>query len=504
MKPLASSLILFLIACEAPHSKSTEASQPGVEAMRAEDGMVWTRRAFPTGQRESSELLVERGLPAEVQSGQPYEYEIRLTNLTDMVLTNVVLTDTAPEGFTIPDGAMAAQATNGFATWKVGDIEAGATTTLRAKAMAGTPGAFRHIAQVRYDAPLAGTTMIVQPKLELERRVPELALAVDGIDVRYVVRNAGTGTAREVVIEEPLPEGFTLADGSDTIRIDVGSLKAGEERTIRRKVKAKMPGPFESSAKVSGFGGLAAETARATVRVTTPNLQAEAKWPSRAAIGQVYAVILTLKNDGDGPARDAKASFNLPKGVTLVDNDGEAGAVRAANGVLTWKAGTVEPGGTATLTLRMRAETAAELVFEGTASAYGAEDVVLKAGVEQYGIATVDIEVSDQVDPLQAGSQAVYVVTVRNQGTAAATNLVLVCELEDGLALVEAGGSSKGAAEEMKVRFEPVGELQPKATLTWRIVVTGEKAGDKRFRVALTADQLDRPVEASESTRFFE
>ena len=43
-----------------------------------------------------------------------------------------------------------------------------------------------------------------------------------------------------------------------------------------------------------------------------------------------------------------------------------------------------------------------------------------------------------------------------------------------------------------------------KATLSWRIVVTGEKAGDARFGVEVTADQLDRPVEASESTRFFE
>ena len=154
--------------------------------------------------------------------------------------------------------------------------------------------------------------------------------------------------------------------------------------------------------------------------------------------------------------------------------------------------------------MRLRAATAAALEFKATASAHGVDDVEMTANVEQYGIATVNIEVRDEVDPLQAGSQAVYLVTVRNQGTAAATNIKLVCKLESGMAYVESTGSSKGVEGGGRITFETVPELAAKQGLTWRVVVTGENAGDHRFTVEVTADQLDRPVQAAESTRFFE
>jgi uncharacterized repeat protein (TIGR01451 family) len=499
MNYLKLSVLLLAVACQA-----TGESKKKSESAKVSYGPVWTSRAYPTGDRSTSALLVERGMPSEVQSGQRYEYAIRLTNLTDMVLVNVVLTDTAPGGFEIPEGAPAAEMAAGLATWRVGELEGGASTTLRASAMAGTPGSYRHIAQATYDAPLAGTTTIVQPKLELERTVPDMAIVIDGVMVTYIVKNAGTGTAREVVIEETLPEGFVAADGTSVVRIEVGSLGAGESKTVARKVSAHKPGSFESSAKVSGFGGLNAVTEKKVVRVTMPALRAVAQGPARAAIGQIYTVSVTLGNDGDGPARNTVAFLTLPADATFVETDGDAAAIAVVDGKITWNAGTIEPGIEAKLNIRLRAEIASTIEFAGTASSHGAEEIALNAAVEQYGIATVDLNVRDEIDPLQAGSQAVYVVTVRNQGTAAATNIMLVCKLEEGVTLVEAGGSSKGMAADGKITFEPVAELAPKATLSWRIVVTGAQAGDSRFNVEVNADQLDRPVEASESTRFFE
>ncbi|MHC4940778.1 MAG: hypothetical protein ACYTHK_17695 [Planctomycetota bacterium] len=499
MNYLKLTVLLFAVACQATGAKKKDDAAPAKDG-----GIVWTKRAYPTGNEPTSALLFERGMPAEVQSGQRYEYEIRVTNLTDMVLTNVVVTDTAPGGFQVPEGSPAAEVTGELATWKVGELEAKATTSLRASALAGSPGSYRHTARVTYDAPLAGTTTIVQPKLELERTVPDMAIQTDGVTVTYIVRNAGTGTAREVVVEEKLPTGFTTADGTDTVRIEVGSLGAGESRTVSRQIKATSPGAFESAATASAFGGLTAETEKKIVRVTMPALRATVQGPARAAIGQVYTLTLTVGNDGDGPARDTVAFVSLPPNATFVETDGDAAAIQVVEGRLTWNAGTIEPGIESKLNVRMRAEVAAAVEFAGAASAHGAETIDLKAAVEQYGIATVDIEVKDEVDPLQTGSQAVYVVTVRNQGTAAATNIKLVCKLEEGMGFVEAGGSSKGNAADGQVIFEVVPELAAKATLSWRIVVTGEKAGDARFGVEVTADQLDRPVEASESTRFFE
>jgi len=510
MKIARNSLGLLLalslaVACQSNSSSSSSSKKMPMGAAAAKDnGLAWTSRAYPTGDRGTSALLVERGMPTVVQSGQRYSYELRITNLTDMVLVNVVVSDTAPDGFEAPEGALKPQVNNNLATWRIDALEANATLTLSASAMAGTAGRFRHIANVSYEAPLAGTTTIVQPKLELERQVPEVAIVVDGVMVNYVVRNAGTGVARDVVIEETLPAGFTLEDGTSDVRIEVGALGAGESKTISRKVIATGAGTFAGSAKASGFGGLGAATATQTVKVAMPDLRAAATGPARAAIGQAYTVVLTIGNDGDGPAARTIAELMLPAGATYLDTDAKADPVAVTEGVLVWNAGTIAPGQEAKLAIRLRAETAAAVSFNGNVQAHGAEKADLTADVEQYGIATVDIDVRDETDPLEVGGKAVYLVSVRNQGTASATNIRLVCTVEEGMLFVESTGASEGKAEGDKINFTIVESLAAKATLSWRIVVEGQKAGDRRFQVEVSADQLDRPVNATESTRFFE
>ncbi len=500
MNQLKISVLLLSIACQAPsQSKSPEtktAAEPKAE-------LVWNSRAYPTGNRATSSLLVERQTPAEVQAGQRYEYKIRLTNLTAMPLVNVIVTDTAPAGFEVPEGAPSAELAAGKVAWRIDTLDGRASVVLSASALASAPGEFLHTANVTYEAPVTSVTMIVQPKLELERQVVEAVVLVDGVMVTYVIRNAGTGTAREVVIEETLMEGFVGDDGSDVIRIEVGALAAGESRTIARKVTCKNAGPFESSASASGFGGLGATTEKQLVRVTTPRLSATAEAPKRAAIGQIYILKLTVGNDGDGPARSTIANFTLPAGAIYVDSDAADGVQVNANH-LSWNAGTIEAGKQATVAIRLRATAADVVEFDGSVNAHGADAMELKAAVEQFGIATIEIEVRDEVDPLQAGSDVVYIVSVRNQGTASATNIKLVCNLDEGMGLVDATGPSDGAAAGTQIVFEPVAELAPKATLSWRIVVSSSKEGDRRFRVEITTDQLDRPVEETESTRIFE
>ena len=203
-------------------------------------------------------------------------------------------------------------------------------------------------------------------------------------------------------------------------------------------------------------------------------------------------------------AHKATTNLTIPDGAAYMGTDAADGAVTVVNGVLTWNAGSVDAGTEQKISVSLRADKAAMFRFAANAKAHGADDLAISTDVEQYGIATVGIEVSDEADPLQSGTNAVYVVTVRNQGTAAATNLRIVCELEDGMKFVEATGSSAGKAVDATIVFESVEELAAKGTLTWRIVVKGETPGSRRFKVKVEADQLERPDEASESTRFFE
>ena len=46
--------------------------------------------------------------------------------------------------------------------------------------------------------------------------------------------------------------------------------------------------------------------------------------------------------------------------------------------------------------------------------------------------------------------------------------------------------------------------LAPKAKATWEVQVKSIKPGDVRFKVNMNSDQLDRDVEETESTNFYE
>ena len=53
------------------------------------------------------------------------------------------------------------------------------------------------------------------------------------------------------------------------------------------------------------------------------------------------------------------------------------------------------------------------------------------------------------------------------------------------------------------VKFAPLKSLAPKAKAVWRVVTKGVKAGDSRFKVSLTSDQMASPAPETESTHVY-
>ena len=68
---------------------------------------------------------------------------------------------------------------------------------------------------------------------------------------------------------------------------------------------------------------------------------------------------------------------------------------------------------------------------------------------------------------------------------------------------VSATGASEGKSEPGKVTFAILPTLEPGATAEWTVVVKAIAPGDVRFRATLTSADTERPVEKTESTRFY-
>jgi hypothetical protein len=119
----------------------------------------------------------------------------------------------------------------------------------------------------------------------------------------------------------------------------------------------------------------------------------------------------------------------------------------------------------------------------------------------------------DSINSVKLGGETLYVVTVFNDGGISDKNVVLSCELPDGVALLTARGPTnyiektgidlnrQGAQKTTgTVVFEPVAELKPGADVVFRIKLITHAAGTGTFRATIHSDYLTKPLTIEKST----
>jgi hypothetical protein len=75
--------------------------------------------------------------------------------------------------------------------------------------------------------------------------------------------------------------------------------------------------------------------------------------------------------------------------------------------------------------------------------------------------------------------------------------------LDDGVEFVSSSGATSHSAGGRSTSFAPLASLAPMDRATWTVVVRGTKASDTRSSVKLQSHETTRPVEETESTRFY-
>jgi uncharacterized repeat protein (TIGR01451 family) len=489
-------LALLAVGCAA-----LEGTPP---ARRVENGVVWVTQAIPSGKKSTSAILVERGTPERVPLGRPYDYEIRVTNLTNHDLNDVVVQEFLGEGAALNHAEpVPASTAPRLARWDFGTLAAGQKVSIHVNATPGTTGELASRCQVDYRALVGGAVMVVEPKLALESAAPAQSLVDETVGVRLTVKNPGTGDASGVVITGELPEGLRTEEGQTAVHIEVGTLPAGATKEYVVNVKGSRTGAFALKASASSGEGLAAETGPVALEFRRPRLELTAQAPVDWLLDRPLACALKVRNTGDGEARGARVEVELAEGLRYV---GASEGVEAAGPRIAWGLGTLAPGQERALELRVSATRPGEMALRVRATAEFAEAVSAETKTRLVGVPALGLEVVDDQDPIAVGGEVTYTITVRNQGSAADHNVKVDCTLEEGMALVDASGATKreGAGEGRSLSFMSLDTLEPDRSAVWKVRVKAEKAGDFRFRVSLTSGQMERPVGETEATRFYQ
>lgn len=466
-----------------PPAEPRPVEQPTAE-LPAGPRMQHYELAYPTGDRATSTLLVEKIVPEEVRAGERYSYTIHVTNLSDQPLANVVIDETA-SGIEIqpPSRPGARPAKPG--RWMIQRLEPGATKTFQATAIAKQVGTRSSCLTVDYTPRLCTEVDVVNPELALTKTGPRRAYACDELAYTYSISNTGSGTARDVEIYEPLPEGLTTADGKREVLIRVGDLSAGQtaRRTVR--LRAGHTGTFESRAMArSGTDQTTSDVVATTV--VQPELAVTVTGPDWQYIDEPITYTVTVKNVSDVPARDTRLQLqaNAP-----LDRPEQA-------------LGTLAPGETRRIEVTLPG-TGEQAQLSATTRSTCAAPTTDRIATQIRGVPALRVGTVDTADPVNVGDTTTYIVTVRNQGSAPARDVEVTAELPEGMTLVDVQGPAPARQEGGQLVIGPL-QLPPEKTAEWRVEMRAEEPGTQRFRTEVSSAFLDRPVPDVEPTRVIE
>lgn len=492
-------------------SKSADMQDASMDtAMKAEDPklmsmedaeLVRTVHALPTGDPSTSALLLEKISPAEVIQGVDFQYQLHVTNLTGAALDNVVVEERASSNLSIREADPAPTTLDGGrATWDLGTLGAEEKLVIQVRAAATEGTEVQGLAEATYRSALRNRIAVISPALDLQIEVPATAATGEDIPVEVTVRNTGSGDAKDILVNSTLPSGLMTENGDQTVAIPVGTLHAGESKTVRILARASRAGEYTASAEASMRHGATIASPERTVLVQEPNLALNVAGPTKAFIGRPSRWTLTLANTGGGDASDVVIEQEVPAGMTFVN---ASMTPEQSGSKLSWNVGDVPAGSEKSIEVYLQAEEAG--AAEVRARVAGDDGAVSGSSkVALQGVSALQLEIDDLTDPVLVGDSLTYHVKVYNQGSAPGSQVKVSVQLDEGMQLVRAQGPTAGEAKGNTIEFAPFPTLDPEETATWRIVVKSVTAGDLRLTASMTSEVLIRPVSDTESTQFYQ
>lgn len=485
--------------------------QEGLEAVDEEPDLddvavagvdVLPARGITLGGMEA-QLVVTPGPIDEVRVGEPFRYTMTVRNTGDNPVHGVHLRPVSTSNVRLAsnDGEQQNQQKQGQAggmdALQVGTLAPGESKEIAVRMVPQQEGPIRACLAVDYDRVVCATAEAVAPQLRVMREAPQQAFICEDLTLTYVVVNTGSGETEPVTLREQLPEGLTTADGARVVELEVGAIGAGEEIREQVPLRAARGGVFEGSV-VARTASLTAESDVQEFRVLDPRLDVKVTGPSEEYLDRPITYRVQVSNVSEDPAPETIVTMPVPDAA---ERPTFAGDVRAEGGA--FLLGTLEAGETREFSVTFTGVEPGTLQATATAEAYCAEAVSDKIATNVKGIAALRVEAVDLIDPVPVGEETVYVVQLKNQGTAKSINVRATADVPDGMEFVSAEGASQVTNDGGTLTFEPIPELAPNDVVEWRITCLANEAGKRRFKLNVQSDATKKQITELEPTNVY-
>jgi uncharacterized repeat protein (TIGR01451 family) len=436
----------------------------------------------------------------ELNVGQECECHLVIRNSGTIAARDVAIDAHFPATVQVNAVMPRPNGSNEHFTWNFETLAAGAEEIIRMRIVPATRGDLEIASSVRFTGDAAARFQVAEPMLEVSITGPKEVLMGDPASQIILVSNPGTGTANNVKIESLIPAGLEHPRG-DRLVMEIGSLNPGESRSVRLGLAAVEGG--QHAVQVSATAGASlAQTATADIHVIAPSLKIALDGPSLRYIGRSAKYLLTVTNDGSAATHNIRVMHQVPDGFQFAGAD-NGGKFDPATATASWFVSQHEPQQSTQLAVELLPVKVGNYVqIAGVVTELGTR-ASTELPTEVDGTASLVLEIADRNDPVEVGAETAYEVRVRNEGSIAAQNVALSCELPEGVQFIEAKGPVEGSSEDGLVIFQTVEQLESGATATFLIHVKGSVEGNHRFRARLASDSIQEPLIFEELTKFY-
>jgi uncharacterized repeat protein (TIGR01451 family) len=316
--------------------------------------------------------------PTQAQQNDIVPYRLEVANVGRTRLRNVVLTDALPEGVEAFKTRPNTQETNPL-IWALGDLAPGQTREVQYEAILKKvePGDLvnKVIAEatggVRVES--SHTLRVGIPGASLLFTGPFWRLVGRPATYHVTVTNPGSSAATNVTVSDELVKELEFVEASDRgrfedgqVRWNLGTLPAGARRTLSVTVKSRFQGRFTNVVTLTADRGLEKQSKVVTRFYHPSGLDLEiVKNPDPVEVGQETTLTIRLLNTGKAAETRATASLTVPEELAIVKVEGgNATDTTVRLGPLD----RLEPGGEASVVVRVRAKKAGEVKVRATAT----------------------------------------------------------------------------------------------------------------------------------------
>ncbi len=501
-KSLSAAMTLFLAAVAAVALGGCATTQATTQAAPREETRAPAPRgnalAFPTGDRATSAVLLEKRFPVQIFQGREFTYDLVVTNLTGFTLEDVRINETLPENYTLSSSTPYEAVSSGDqVVWTIPSLAPHNSVTITVSGVAHSGSNFATCAEVTYRSVLCATAPIVSPGLELGVSLASVTDICSTTPITYTVTNTGSATLNNVSITPAIPSGLQVVGAAPSFTVN--QLTPGASQSFTVNVKPAASGEYEVLPTASASEGVSA-SATASTTTLAPELAASASSPDQVLIVHTITYDVGVANLGQAAVGATTVSATLPANAEFISATG-GGVVQS--GSVVWSVSGLSPEGAANYSFTVKPRGAGDYSTNvtvrndcaGSASAHSTTSVV--------GIPALLLEVIDQNDPVAVGDNVVYEIAITNQGSAPAHNVTIKVELEDNQTYLTSSGNTPSSVSGRTVNFSPISSIPVGGKAVYHVTVRTTAAGDTRFHVSMTADELGRPVQETEATNVY-